>query len=290
MLYVCATPIGNLGDVTPRLLETLRAVDIVAAEDTRHTRKLLSHFDIHVPLTSLFRHNEAQRTEEILRRLRDGEDVALVSDAGMPAVSDPGMRLIARAVAEEIAVTVLPGPSAVITALVAAGFESDSFCFAGYLPRRRSELEAFVHARQRCVGLVVAFETAPRLPKTLAVLARLAPDARIAICREMTKAHEEIRRGSAVKLSEHYDAAGPNGAREPARGEITLVIDFGASQPSTEDHPAADTAARALLARGLSRRDVAAALHICLRVPHREAESTARRIAAEGGSGPQPVW
>ena len=121
MLYVCATPIGNLGDVTPRVLEALSEVELIAAEDTRRTRKLLSHFDIHTPLTSLFQHNELQKTDEVLRLLRDGRDVALVTDAGMPGVHDPGMRLVREVVEEGLEMTVLPGPSAVLTALVAAG-------------------------------------------------------------------------------------------------------------------------------------------------------------------------
>src|SRR5450756_1607204 len=162
MLYVCATPIGNLGDVTPRVLDTLRAVELVAAEDTRHTRKLLSHFDIHVPLTSLFQHNEAQKTEGVLRLLRDGKDVALVTDAGLPSVQDPGMRLVVRAVAEGLELTVLPGPSAVLTALVAAGYDGDGFRFVGYLPRRARELETMLQGWRRCGGLVVAFETGQR--------------------------------------------------------------------------------------------------------------------------------
>ena len=136
MLYVCATPIGNLGDVTPRVAEALGKVELVAAEDTRHTRKLLSHLGVHVPLTSLFKHNEAEKTEEVLAVLREGRDVALVTDAGMPGVQDPGMRLVTRAVAAGIEMTVLPGPSAVLTALVAAGIEGDGFRFVGYLPRR----------------------------------------------------------------------------------------------------------------------------------------------------------
>ena len=214
MLWVCATPIGNLGDVTPRLLEALRAADLVAAEDTRHTRKLLSHFDIHTPLTSLFRHNEAQKTEEIMGLLREGKNVALVSDAGMPGVSDPGQRLVARAAAEALSFTVLPGPSAVLTALVAAGYEGDGFRFVGYLPRRPRDLETKLQCWRRYGGLVVAFETAPRLARSLAVLAAVMPDVRVAVCRELTKLHEEIVRGSALEVGERYTAPGPDGGHE----------------------------------------------------------------------------
>ncbi len=283
MLYVCATPIGNLGDVTPRLLGALRAADLVAAEDTRHTRKLLSHFDIHTPLTSFFRHNEAQKTEEILRLLRDGKAVALVSDAGMPGVSDPGMRLVARAIAEDLGLTVLPGPSAVVTALVAAGFEGDGFRFVGYLPRRSGELQVELRAWRRCGGLVVAFETPQRLARSLAVMAGVLPAARAAVCRELTKVHEEVVRGSLADLSGRFPVAVSGAGEGPVRGEITLVIDVGEPLEWAENRPEAETAAHALLARGLSKRDAAAALHICLGVPRRDAESLARRVAGEAG-------
>ena len=278
MLYVCATPIGNLGDVTPRLLEALRAADLVAAEDTRHTRKLLSHFDIHTPLTSLFQHNEAQKTEEIMGLLREGKHVALVSDAGMPGVSDPGQRLVARAAAEALSFTVLPGPSAVLTVLVAAGGdEGDGFRFVGYLPRRPRDLEGKLQGWRRCGGLVVAFETAPRLARSLAVLAALIPHVRVAVCRESTKLHEEIARGTAAERSQRYTAPGPDGGHGAARGEITMVIDLGAPSEGAEgSRPEPAAAAQRLLARGLSRRDAAAALHVCLGMPRREAESLAR--------------
>jgi 16S rRNA (cytidine1402-2'-O)-methyltransferase len=284
VLYVCATPIGNLGDVTPRLLEALRTVELVAAEDTRHARKLLSHFDIHTPLTSLFQHNEAQKTEEILRRLRDGKVVALVSDAGMPGVSDPGMRLVVRAAAEGLDLTVLPGPSAVLTGLVAAGFPGDGFRFVGYLPRRARELEASLHLWRRGGGLVIAFETGQRLARSLALLASLAPDVRAAICRELTKLHEEIVRGTVLELSERYPVPGPDAGHLPAvRGEITIVFDLGAPLDEVASaRPEAKIAARALLGRGLSRRDAGAALNICLGIPRREAERLTREVAAEG--------
>lgn len=280
MLYVCATPIGNLGDVSLRLLDTLRASDLVAAEDTRQTRKLLSRYDIHTPLTSFFRHNEAQKSEEILRLLRAGKSVALVSDAGMPGVADPGMRLVARAIAEELPLTVLPGPSAVVTALVAAGFEGDGFRFVGYLPRRAGDLGMALQAWGRCGGLVVAFETARRLARSLAVMAGHLPNARAAVCRELTKVHEEVVRGSLADLSERFGSAGADD--ESVRGEITLVVDLGAPQEAGENHPEATAAARALLARGVSRRDTAAALHICLGIARRDAERLARRAASEG--------
>lgn len=285
MLYVCATPIGNLGDVSPRVLEALRAADLIAAEDTRRTRKLLSHFDIHhVPLTSFFQHNELQKTDDVLRRLRDGETVALVTDAGMPGVQDPGMLLVERVVAERLDVTVLPGPSAVLTALVAAGIGGDGFRFVGYLPRRARELEARVDVWRRCGGLVVAFETGQRLARSLAVLAAVLPEARAAVCRELTKVHEEVARGTVVELSERYQVPGPDmGPRGGVRGEITLVIDLGDAVDTVAAGRAKAAAATArLLGRGLSRRDAATALHVCFGMPRREADRLVRETAAAG--------
>ncbi len=282
MLYVCATPIGNLADVSARVLDTLRAVELVAAEDTRHTRKLLSHFDIHTPLTSLFKHNEAQKTEEVMRLLRNGGDVALVSDAGMPGVSDPGMRLVASAAGEGLELTVLPGPSAVITALVAAGYEGEGFRFVGYLPRYTRELEGALRGWRRCGGMVVAFETGHRLARSLAVLAAALPGARAAVCRELTKVHEEIVRGTLAELAEPYPLPGPDaGPMAGPRGEITLVIDLGeALDEAAAARPQTRAAAAMLLGRGLSRRDAAAALHICLGMPRREADALVRAVAA----------
>jgi len=282
VLYVCATPIGNLGDVSPRVLEALRDAQLVAAEDTRRTRKLLSHFGIHTPLTSFFQHNELQKTDEVLRLLREGSIVALVTDAGMPGVQDPGMRLIERVVAEDLEMTVLPGPSAVLTALVAAGIGGDGFRFVGYLPRRARELEAALVKWRLTGGLVVAFETGQRLARSLAVLAAALPEAPAAVCRELTKVHEEVVRGSLLQLSERAPVPGPDvGPTAAMRGEITLVVDLGAPlDPDLARRPAAARAAEALLGRGLSRRDAAAALHVCLGLPRREAERLAREVAA----------
>jgi 16S rRNA (cytidine1402-2'-O)-methyltransferase len=285
MLYVCATPIGNLGDITPRVLDALREAELVAAEDTRRTRKLLTHFGIHTHLTSFFQHNELQKTDEVLRLLRDGSTVALVTDAGMPGVQDPGMLLVRRVVKEGLDMTVLPGPSAVLTALVAAGIAGEGFRFVGYLPRRARELETSLAAWRRVGGLLVAFDTGQRLARSLAVLAAHLPEARAAVCRELTKVHEEVVRATLLELSERYPVpspdAGPTGA---VRGEISLVIDLGLPlDDAAARRPDADAAAGALLARGLSRRDAAAALHVCLGMPRREAERLTREVAARGG-------
>jgi len=282
MLYVCATPIGNLGDVSPRVLDALREAELVAAEDTRRTRKLLSHFDIHTPLTSFFQHNELQKTDEVLRLLRDGRTVALVTDAGMPGVQDPGMLLVQKVVAGGLDLTVVPGPSAVLTALVASGISGEGFRFVGYLPRRARELEGTLASWRRCGGLIVAFDTGQRLARSLAVLAAHLPEARAAVCRELTKVHEEVVRGTALELSERFPVPSPDaGPTAAVRGEISLVIDLG--QPLDDEaarRPHAAAAAEKLLGRGLSRRDCAAALNICFGIPRREADQLTRDVAA----------
>ena len=273
MLYVCATPIGNLGDVTSRVLDMLRRADLIAAEDTRRTRKLLSHFDIHTPLTSFYAHNEAQKTAYVLERLRAGAEVALVTDAGLPGISDPGTRLVAAALAEGLPLSVLPGPSAPATALVASGLSDDAgFRFVGYLPRRSRDLRAAVGSWRRCGGVVVAFETPQRLAGSLGELATLVPDAPAAVCRELTKVHEEVARGRVAELAARF---APDAE---VRGEITLVLDLGEADDGAAA-PDAVGAAAALLARGLSSRDTAAALTVCLGLSHRQAFAAVRSAA-----------
>jgi 16S rRNA (cytidine1402-2'-O)-methyltransferase len=214
MLVVCATPIGNLEDVTLRVLAALREADVVLCEDTRHTRGLLVRHGIEgATLVSYHEHNEAARTEEFLPRLLAGERVALVSDAGMPGVSDPGARIVRAALDAGVAVTVLPGPSAVETALVAAGFGGEPYAFAGFLPRGTAALAAVWPA---LAGVTVAFESPQRLPATLASLAAFDPERPVAVCRELTKKFEEVVRGPAAAVSSHFE--------QPPKGEITLVI------------------------------------------------------------------
>lgn len=288
MLNVCATPIGNLGDVTLRVLDALRDADLVAAEDTRRTRKLLSRHDVHTPLMSLHEHNEAARAGQLLERLRAGETIALVSDAGTPLISDPGARLVAAAIEEGLEVRVLPGPSAVIASVVASGLAADgAFRFVGYLPRRRGDLERAWRSWRRDDALVVAFESPRRLAGSLAALAELAPGVPAAVCRELTKLHEDVWRGTLAALAGRYTRDDA-----PPRGEITLVIDAGAGEAEgTPDEEAAADAAGALLARGLSKRDTAAALSVCLGLRRRDAERLTRSVAAgpPGSERPRPA-
>jgi 16S rRNA (cytidine1402-2'-O)-methyltransferase len=248
-LAVCATPIGNLEDVTLRVLRELRDADLVLCEDTRHTRQLLRRHGIEARLRSYHEHNEAQRTAEVLPRLEAGDRVALVSDAGLPAISDPGARLVTAAIAAEVPVTVLPGASAVETALVASGFGTDRFQFLGYLPRGSGERRALWEELGRWGHATVAFESPQRLPATLASLAEALPTRHVAVCRELTKRFEEVVRGSASDLAERFSAG--------VKGEVTIVIGPTEAGVSAAEEGNALAAVSELVAAGLARRAAA---------------------------------
>src|SRR5207248_3041868 len=215
-LAVCATPVGNLDDVTLRVLEELRAASAVLCEDTRHTRKLLKRHGVSASLLSYHEHNEAKRTAQIVPRLEAGERIALVSDAGMPGISDPGARSIEAALAAGVEVHVLPGPSAVETALVASGMVGERFLFVGFLPRSAGALDALWGELATWAYPVVAFESPQRLPAALRSLAAAQPERPVAVCRELTKRFEEVVRGPAAEVARSFE--------EPPRGEITLVL------------------------------------------------------------------
>ena len=244
-LLVCPTPIGNLQDVTLRVLDALREADAIACEDTRHTRLLLERHGISAPLISLHEHNERARAGELVARIQGGQVLALVSDAGTPLVSDPGFALVRACLAANVRVEVLPGPSAVTTALVASGLPAERWCFVGFLPRKRAELERLLGDAGETI---VAFESPRRLAATLALLAELDAQRPAAVCRELTKLHEEVRRGSAAELAAHYGA-------EAARGEIVLVI--GAAELGAASREDALTALRELVATGARARPAA---------------------------------
>ena len=215
-LLVCATPIGNLDDVTPRVIEALRGADAAACEDTRRSRTLLQRHGLSLPLVALHEHNEAARSPELLDRVAAGQRICLLTDAGMPAVSDPGARLIAEALERELPVEVLPGASAVTTALVASGMAGGGFVFAGFLPRGDTQIGRLLDRLDQSGLPVVCFESPRRLPATLRMLASRSPSREVAVCRELTKLHEEVLRGSAEELADRLAA--------PPRGEITLVL------------------------------------------------------------------
>ncbi len=241
-LAVCATPIGNLDDITLRVLEELRSADVVLAEDTRHTRGLLDRHAIAAPLLSYHEHNEAARVGELLPRLEAGERIALVTDAGMPLVSDPGARLVRAALDAHIPVTVLPGASAVETALVASGLGGGSYAFVGFLPRKPGELETLWRETASWGCAVVAFESPQRLGASLRALAALYPEREVAVCRELTKRFDEVVRGVAPDLAERF--------AEPPKGEVTLVVAPGAAAVDVE---AALAAVGELVAAGAPR-------------------------------------
>jgi 16S rRNA (cytidine1402-2'-O)-methyltransferase len=244
VLAVCATPIGNLDDVTLRVLAELRAADAILCEDTRHTRGLLERHDVPTRrLLSYHEHNEAKRTAELLPRLQAGERMALVSDAGLPGISDPGARLVAAALEAGVGVTVLPGASAVDTALVASGFPADRYQFVGFLPRGAKARTALWEELAGWRFPVVAFESPQRLPATLRSLAEAQPERMVAVCRELTKRFEEVVRGPAVELARRFADA--------PKGEITLVL--GPGGPETDSTEAVDAVAE-LVAAGLPRR------------------------------------
>ena len=246
-LAVCATPIGNLEDVTLRVLRELAEANVVLCEDTRHTRKLLERHGVKSRLLSYHQHNEAKRTAELLPRLEAGERVALVSDSGLPGISDPGARLVDAALEAGLAVTVLPGPSAVETALVSSGLAADDgYQFLGYLPRGERALLSLAEEVARRPWTVVAFESPQRLPASLRVLARVIPDRPAAVCRELTKRFEEVARGRVSELAQRF-AAG-------AKGEIALVVGAGTV---SRDEAGAEEAVAELLAAGVPRRQAA---------------------------------
>ncbi len=247
-LVVCPTPIGNLEDITLRVLAALERADVIACEDTRHTRVLLARHGIATRLISFHEHNERARAEELATRISEGAVVALVSDAGTPLVSDPGFALVRACVAAELPVEVLPGPSAVTTALVASGLPGERWRFVGFLPRARGELESLLADASETI---VAFESPRRLAATLALLAARDPARPVAVCRELTKLHEEVRRGSAGELADHY-------RESPPRGEVVLVC--GAAAPGQVSREEALQTLRALIDAGAKARPAAVAV------------------------------
>ena len=272
VLYLVSTPIGNLADMSHRAVEVLSSAALVIAEDTRHSRRLLDHYKIDTPLSSYHEHNEAKETPRLVARIQAGDSIALISDAGTPLISDPGSRLVDAAVAAGVRVVPIPGPSAVMAALVASGMSLERFAFFGFLPRKGKE-------RTETIGDVVAsqatsvlFEAANRVGATLEALAEAGAGERAAVvARELTKQFEEFRRGTVAELSRVYGDADP-------RGEVVLVI-AGAPRPIVTEHELNDAAAH-LRASGKAPRDVMDHLVSALGAPR----NLAYRIAHQGDS------
>ncbi len=278
-LYVVGTPIGNLEDVTLRALRVLREVNLIACEDTRRTRVMLARHGISTPLVSYHEHNERRRATELVRRLRDGESVALVADAGMPTVSDPGFHLVTQALEAGIRVVPVPGPSAVTAALSVAGLASDRFLFLGFLPRTRAARRRVLEEVAVLHATLVLFEAPHRIAETLADVVAVLGPRRLALVREATKLHEEVRRGRADEVAAAVAHTRP-------RGEITLVVEgpiegavggavarapSGRMSKAGEPTADPDTHLRRLLGRGLSRRDAARSLSEAYGIPRRKA-------------------
>lgn len=282
-LYVVGTPLGNLGDFSPRAREVLAGVDGVLAEDTRRTRALLTHFGVHKPLRSLHAHNEHHSRAEVLAQLAEGKSLALVSDAGTPAVSDPGAGLIAAAHEAGASVACIPGPSALSAAMSVAGFahETGDALFVGFLPRAGSSRKAAVKRLVAFAGIGVLFESPTRLAATLRELSASAPTRLACVCRELTKLHEELRRDSLEALATWADG-------HRVRGECTLVLgprasadDADAAQAEGPPLPHPEEAVRRCLAAGLRVRDAASAVSALLGVPRRQAYALALAASSE---------
>jgi len=262
-LYVVSTPIGNLGDFSFRAIEVLRAVSLILAEDTRHSRTLLDRYEIRTPVASYHEHNEAKMTPALIDRLRAGNDLALISDAGTPLLSDPGARLVAAALDADVIVTPIPGASALLTALVASGISAERFTFYGFLPRKGHERSSVLAELASLPHTAVLYEAATRLSDTLADLEEVgAGQKKIAVAREMTKQYEEMRRGTVSVLRAYYNDA-------PPRGEVVIVL--AGAEPRAVDESDVRARARALAAEGRSARDVVARLVAELGVPRNRA-------------------
>ena len=249
-LYVVATPLGNLGDLSPRAADTLKRVAVVAAEDTRHSKPLLHHAGSHAELVSFHEHSTDRALERILRILIDGRDVALITDAGTPAISDPGVALVAAARERGIQVVTIPGPTAVAAGLSVSGMPGDRYLFLGFLPRKGSDRRRLLLTAAQSEWTVVFFEAPNRVTQLLADLAEVCgPERQAAVSRELTKVFEETRAGTLQELSEHY-------AEAPVRGEVTVVLSGTGKEHVEARLPDPAEHGKALLAEGLSRKDV----------------------------------
>jgi len=218
ILYICGTPIGNLSDITLRCLETLKKVDLIAAEDTRHTRILLNHYDIKKPVTSYHDFTTQKKTDYILQKLKEGQDIALLSDAGMPGLCDPGYEIINRALENNITLVPIPGVSALTTALVISGFPMQNFVFEGFIPRKKGEKEQFFTRLKEEPRTLIFYETPHRIKETLYTIRKVMGERKIVLARELTKIFEEIIRGKLSEVIEYINS-------KEVKGEITLVLE-----------------------------------------------------------------
>ncbi len=248
-LYICGTPIGNLEDASIRLLKTLRRVDMIACEDTRHTLRLLTRYHIKKPLLSYHEHSKPEKEEHIIKLLEAGRNIALVSDAGMPSISDPGERLVKKAIAAGIDLEVIPGPSALVSALALSGMDTGAFIFEGFLPARSSPRRARLEALKDESRTIILYEAPHRLLSCLNDIKTILGEERLlAVVRELTKIHEEVKRGSAAELWTYYSL-------NPPRGEISLVIAGKPAAAETKTLPAIALEVEELLQKGMDKKE-----------------------------------
>ena len=283
ILHIVATPIGNLEDITLRAIRIMKEDDVIAAEDTRVTRKLLSHFDIHTPMISYHQHSKGQRAEEILDLLREGKNVALVSDAGTPGISDPGHELIALCIGERIKIEPIPGATAIIAAVVVSGLSTSHFAFDGFPPRKEKERSAFFKSLKYDTRTLCFYESPLRLLSTLKSMLKELGDRRIAVIREATKVFEEIFRGSISESIERF-------TQTKARGEIVIVLQGASPEEATEhENPEISLDARLidLMEAGVSERDAVRQCMIEFKLPKRQVYATAIKLKGEEPS-PSP--
>lgn len=279
ILYLCATPIGNLEDITLRALRVLRRVDLVAAEDTRRTRQLFARYKIKTLLTSYHVHNQQQKGAFLLSLLKVGRKIALVTDAGLPGISDPGHMLVKAALAEGIPVTPLPGPSASLAALVVSGLPTRRFVFEGFLPRAAGERRRRLEALKREPRTIIIYEAPHRLREALADLERVWGHRQIAVVRELTKVHEEVIRGEISQVRKHFEKVTP-------RGEITLVAAGAPLEEFSAEEKEVQAAVAALLKAGKTKKEVAKEISRRFSVPPRLAYAQALELAQEPKSPP----
>lgn len=266
-LYLVGTPIGNLGDITLRALDTLKKVDLIAAEDTRQTQKLLNHYEINQSITSYFEHNKKEKGAVLLQELLQGKSVALVTDAGMPGISDPGTDLVKACISEDIPVTVIPGPSAILTGLVASGLDTDGFVFAGFFPRSAKEKKALLQELACEQRTVIFYESPHRLASTLADLEAAWGDRLCCVARELTKMFEEYKRGHLSEVRAYFES-------KTVKGEITLIVAGYRKEDSAFSWEEIESKAAALLQEGLSKKEAAKTIAQAYGVSSRELYNT----------------
>lgn len=275
-LYIVGTPIGNLGDITLRALEVLKSVDIIAAEDTRHTVRLLNHFDIRAPLISYYEHKKREKGELIIKKLLDGKKVALVSDAGMPGISDPGEDLVRLCIENNIEFTVVPGPTAFTTALVLSGLSTSNFSFEGFLTVRKNGRAAHLEEIKKMRQTLIFYEAPHKLRRTLSDILTAFGDRKIAVCRELTKKYEEVIRGRVSEVISHFEKTEP-------KGEFVLVVEgYKEPAPSKADEISVVESVQKLIGEGMDKKEAIRQAAKNLGLPKREVYNEYNRITEEG--------